>query len=162
MKKYEERIIKLGGCTCRFLNSKGEQVYIKNYSSYSFKKRNKNISISFFLDYGVIQNIAKDGLDSIKVEFDYIERIIEIRKVPRFLYKIFKKAKVLSNKNIKCSFKLKYNYSPKKDEKFSSSINFIYDFKDVYYKNPMKNPDTNKLDIIKLPNILTKKTNEQG
>jgi hypothetical protein len=165
--RYKEKKIILEECTCRFLNSKDEQIYIKNYSTFLFSRKYDNINIAFFLDNGELQEISKMGLKSIKVEFNYREIIFDIKNINKKLYKfikifkLFKRCKVISNKMNKCTFQTGYNYTPKnKKEKFSTSINFVYDFNDIYYKNPLRDPLTKQFQLTRLPNILTKKIYE--
>jgi hypothetical protein len=168
MKKYKEKKIILDKCICRFFNSKGKQIYIKDYSTYLFSRKRDYIDISFFLDNGEIQKIAKNGLKSIKVEFSYREIIFDIKNINKKLYKFLKffrlpvkRCKTISNKMNKCTFQTGYGYTPKnKKESFSTSINFVYDFNDINYKDALRDPLTKQFNLTKLPNILTKKVYE--
>lgn len=164
MKKYKEKRIILDKCICRFFNAKEKQIYIKNHSTYLFIRKIDNINIGFFLEYGEPQIIAKKGLKTIKVEFEYKEIMYEIKIISKLMLKLLKffrlhtkRAKVLSNKDYKCSFNMEFSYNLTKKEKYSSSLNFVYDFNDIYFRGSVKDLLTKQFKTTKLPNVLTKK-----
>ena len=208
MKKYKEKKVRLNNCTCKFLNDKREQVYLIDRTGYSFKRNIDAIIMSFFLDKKTVKSLKKIDFKTIKITFDYVETMLEIKPMSVFIFKLLnilyfiihkvlaiflikkserlvivrkiskfnkkfilnvdkfltrilkiKRFKVLSSKNNQCVFEVPYKIS-KDNGDFTSNIAFKYDFNDIYYLNSLINEKGVK-EIIKLPNILTKKTNEQ-